>query len=238
MKGTLKLTPNGYVVAYVDSDQPDFIATNKKYQVTVQSKELPVHPSQTQDTDKNNTFTLFDGRPVDFTIKEEYQEPPDTIHCNRGDYVKYALIIEPEDTTSKWDEIFEYIEDIIHVPLPNRLKNWLQNTFYPPVKRNKTWDKKVPFTNDMELCECGKMATYCYMPGYSGGDNPYHCSDCVPRGCTCNYRFVEFHEVPDGEEGKDWKWIEEGRIWVDIDEQGREYPCAEHMWDPDGFEKD
>jgi hypothetical protein len=138
MKGVVKLTPNGYVVSYVDSGQPDFISTNRKYQVTVQTKELPVHPSQTQDTDKNNTFTLFDGRSVDFTIKEEYQEPPDSIHCNRGGYIKYALIIEQEDTTSKWDEIFEYIEDVIHVSLPNRLKNWLQNTFYPPVKRNKT----------------------------------------------------------------------------------------------------
>ena len=71
-----------------------------------------------------------------------------------------------------------------------------------------------------ELCNCGKVAVWDYMPGYSSGSNPYSCDDCVPRGCSCNHRYVEVssYEPPlvnpdlpvdyDCEEGIYWKWIE------------------------------
>ena len=97
-----------------------------------------------------------------------------------------------------------------------------------------------------ELCDCGKVATWCYMPGYSDG-NPNNCDDCVPRGCTCNYQYVS-EEVyqspgvllnsPQGIDGKDWKWIEPGKIWTDLDQKGREYPCCEHMHLPFGWDEE
>lgn len=97
-----------------------------------------------------------------------------------------------------------------------------------------------------ELCDCGKKAVWVYMPGYSSGENSFHCDDCVPRGCSCNYRYVDvnaYHppldepDIPEGEENKDWKWIEPG-VWTWIDERGREYPCVEHSYEEDGFEKE
>lgn len=98
-----------------------------------------------------------------------------------------------------------------------------------------------------ELCDCGKIAVWVYMPGYSEGGNPYHCEDCVPRGCSCNHRSVDvnaYHppleepDFPDGEEGIDWKWIEPNKTWCYIDDEGREYPCCEYDYDAPGFEKE
>jgi hypothetical protein len=98
-----------------------------------------------------------------------------------------------------------------------------------------------------ELCECGKIAVWCYLPGYSSGDNPHFCDECVPRGCSCNYIYCDpnsYHppldepNVPEGIEGRDWKWIEKGKIYTDIDHEGREYPCAEFMYDIEGFERE
>ena len=91
-----------------------------------------------------------------------------------------------------------------------------------------------------ELCNCGKTASWIYMPGYIEGGNPYSCDDCVHRGCSCNHRYVEMNDDPyssDSIEGKDWKWVEPG-IWTYIDEQGREYPCAEYHYSKDGFDID
>ena len=107
------------------------------------------------------------------------------------------------------------------------------------------------------LCDCGKVAIWIYMPGYSGGHNPYSCDDCVPRGCSCNFYHAnpnDYHpaadegDKPEGVEGKDWKWIErqateyelaidksEG-LWVYLDEKGRESPCVEFEYDEDGFD--
>lgn len=103
-----------------------------------------------------------------------------------------------------------------------------------------------------ELCDCGKVATWCYMPGYSDGSNPHHCADCVPRGCSCNHRHADpnaYHpplnepELPslelDGVEGIDWKWIEKDKVWCYLDpENGLEYPCCEYLHDFEGWEKD
>jgi hypothetical protein len=94
-----------------------------------------------------------------------------------------------------------------------------------------------------EICECGKRAVWCYLPGYSSGSSPYFCDECVHRGCSCNHRYVKdklFKEgdIPEGEEGKDWIWVEDGSIWTSIDDKGREWPCAEYDYDPDGYERE
>jgi hypothetical protein len=90
-----------------------------------------------------------------------------------------------------------------------------------------------------ELCDCGKIATYCYMPGYSSGDNPYSCDDCVPRGCSCNHNNIleEYKNEPEGVENIDYRWIDE-LTWTYIDEQKREYPCVEHFYSEDGWDID
>ena len=102
-----------------------------------------------------------------------------------------------------------------------------------------------------EKCDCGAQAVWCYSPGYSKGDNPYSCDDCVHRGCTCNWENVvntdlNVSNLPTDED-KPWKWIItdkdshygeiiEGEIWVRLDDKGREYPCVEYDYEPDGFD--
>ena len=98
-----------------------------------------------------------------------------------------------------------------------------------------------------ELCECGKIAVYCYMPGFSNGDNPHFCDDCVRRGCDCNHVYIDrdaYHPalnksiLPEGEEGVDWIWIEKNVVWTDIDSKGRQYPCGEYDYDSEGWERE
>ena len=98
-----------------------------------------------------------------------------------------------------------------------------------------------------ELCDCGKVAVWCYMPGYSSGESPYSCDDCVPRGCDCNRIFcsvdaydppLDTTSLPEGEENVDWKWIEKDVVWASLDEKGREYPCEEYDHDSEGYERD
>lgn len=101
----------------------------------------------------------------------------------------------------------------------------------------------------MEKCDCGKLAVWVYLPGFRDGGNPFLCEDCVSRGCECTQRHVaedSYHpplpqpDLPpdDLKEGKDWKWIEENKIWCYIDEAGREYPCCEYEYSEEGFEKE
>jgi len=101
------------------------------------------------------------------------------------------------------------------------------------------------------------MAVYLYMPSSSNKHNPYYCEECVSRGCSCNYHHanlkdfqppLESGEIPEGIEGKDWKWVEreatehsaaiskEDGLFVYLDENGREYPCCEYMYDEEGFD--
>ena len=94
-----------------------------------------------------------------------------------------------------------------------------------------------------DLCNCGKIAVWCYMPGYSGGGNPNSCDDCVPRGCSCSNHHLdnEYERRPDatdGIEGKDWKWLDEDVEWTHIDEKGREYPCCEYIYSGNGWDKE
>lgn len=107
-----------------------------------------------------------------------------------------------------------------------------------------------------ELCDCGKVAVWCYMPGYSGGSSPYYCDDCISSpediGCSCNWYYSKSRESeqPEGIEDVNWRWVEhpgskhmleikkEEGIWVKLDEKGRPHPCAEYWYDDDGFEID
>jgi len=100
-----------------------------------------------------------------------------------------------------------------------------------------------------ELCQCGKMAVYSYMPG-----EWYYCDDCISspedEGCSCNWYSSEHGELPEGQEGKDWRYVEhpgddqiikttkEDGIWIKLDEKGRPYPCCEYWYNEDGFEID
>ena len=109
-------------------------------------------------------------------------------------------------------------------------------------------DLKINFNpNNKEICDCGKMAEWCYMPGYSSGESPYSCDDCVTSvdydGCSCNWHYLKY-EQPKGIEGKDFRFIiseditKEDGIWIHLDEKGRPYPCAEYSYDKEGFDKD
>lgn len=90
-----------------------------------------------------------------------------------------------------------------------------------------------------ELCECGKIAVWLYMPGYSSDSHPFHCEDCVPRGCECTLIYCkDYEDYPIGKEDVDFRWIEKDVCWVDLDEKQREHPCAEYGFEPDGFERD
>ncbi len=108
-----------------------------------------------------------------------------------------------------------------------------------------------------EKCDCGKMAQWIYMPGFSGGASPYFCDDCVSNvddiGCSCCWNTALEQEglpqdLPEGIEGKDWRWVvneeneymgeitKEDGYWIDLDERGRPYPCVEYEYDEHGFD--
>ena len=96
--------------------------------------------------------------------------------------------------------------------------------------------------NDKHKCECGKLATWCYMP--SCDFYPFYCDDCVSRGCDCNTNYVKtehgnqiFYDYPPTEiPDKTWKWVDEGDSWIRIDELGREYPCCEFFYEKEGWD--
>lgn len=100
---------------------------------------------------------------------------------------------------------------------------------------------------EFEKCDCGKKATWLYMPGFQEG-SPFFCDDCVHRGCSCNeYSTIDEHYHPPGGispnedeiEDVDWRWKnEEKTMWSRIDEKGRYYPCCEYDYDEDGYEID
>jgi hypothetical protein len=108
---------------------------------------------------------------------------------------------------------------------------------------------------DKEKCDCGKIAVWWYMPGYSGKGNPYHCDGCISSpeniGCSCNFRYTkdtEHGEQPEGIEGKDWRWVihegdnywrkmtKEDGIWQKLDDRGRPRPCAEYDYSKNGYD--
>lgn len=95
------------------------------------------------------------------------------------------------------------------------------------------------------LCDCGSIAQWHYDPSSSEESNDYICDDCISspedEGCSCNwhYKNAYYSELPEGEEGKDWRWVpnhkEEG-AWQYIDEKGKPYPCCEFSYEKYGFD--
>ena len=99
------------------------------------------------------------------------------------------------------------------------------------------------------------MATYLYMPGFGNKANPYVCDDCISSpddiGCSCNFHYAtgEYAEQPEGVEGKDWRWVvhegndhmvkitKEDGIWVNLDDRGRPYACAEYDYSEEGYDE-
>ena len=92
--------------------------------------------------------------------------------------------------------------------------------------------------------KCNNFAQWFYMP--SDGEGNY-CDKHVPRGCSCNdYEvIVGFTDNdgkvvhvsdnnPEGVEGKDWKWKEKGKLYTELDGEGRELPCCEFMYSKGG----
>lgn len=99
---------------------------------------------------------------------------------------------------------------------------------------------------EKELCNCGRTATWLYMP--SSKSLPFYCEECVPRGCSCNDEYPEDYSSRE-------EWLHEGlsnatkfmkgetevspdeaEYFRYVDENGRENPCCEFDYDPEGFE--
>jgi hypothetical protein len=96
-----------------------------------------------------------------------------------------------------------------------------------------------------ELCDCGTVAVWWYMPAYEGKkeEHPFYCNDHVPRGCDCNHYSTRGEDyLPEGGNGisptpedQPVKWLDD-HTWTRVDEQERESPCCEYMYDEKGFD--
>ena len=96
-------------------------------------------------------------------------------------------------------------------------------------------------------CDCGKKALWWYAPATNNDTtNRHFCDECVPRSCSCNYRYVDVNayspplDAPDMPTIADepYVWIEPNSIWVHVDERGRQHPCVEFWYDIDGYDVD
>jgi hypothetical protein len=102
-------------------------------------------------------------------------------------------------------------------------------------------------------CKCGKIAVWNYLPATEVAQT-YFCDDCVPRGCTCNWRNEEYDGVP---EHRNWRRITKEeydaemknfyvfnkklknnykKIWEYTDEKNRPYPCCEYDYNGSGYD--
>lgn len=89
-------------------------------------------------------FTTFNEIPIDNQTLD-YVEGSKTYFTEQEmDGVKYAVIGNPLDYLAEqaqeldmgyidgWDNIFKELEESLHEPLSNRVKNWLRNKYYSP----------------------------------------------------------------------------------------------------------
>ncbi len=92
---------------------------------------------------------------------------------------------------------------------------------------------------ELEICDCGEIATWLYMPSSESKEHPFYCDKCVPRGCSCNNTSLEEDyaqlEIENYKKNKQNYKIENGEI-IPLDSLGRELPCCEYDYDEDGFE--
>ena len=71
------------------------------------------------------------------------------------------------------------------------------------------------------LCDCGNIATWLYMPSYSGEQhNDFYCDICVPRGCSCNTEPIDGNY--DNLDPTNWE--------EPLDNLGRKWPCCEYSY--------
>jgi hypothetical protein len=77
-------------------------------------------------------------------------------------------------------------------------------------------------------------------------DNCISSSDSDYKGCSCNWNYIDVNayyppldnpELPEGEEGINWKWVEKDICWQNIDEKGRPYPCCEYEYSEFGWDE-
>jgi hypothetical protein len=117
MKGTLTKTQNGWRV----------------------NQTLPVHPDclkeQTESAFIWNDSVYRDGDQVEFETRTIYVEPDDSIHCNRGGDVVYAML------ETEWSRIFEgFTGGVKQIPpMGNyrQMTEYLTENYYPPKRKAK-----------------------------------------------------------------------------------------------------
>ena len=72
-----------------------------------------------------------------------------------------------------------------------------------------------------DLCDCGNIAKWLYMPSYDGPQrNDFYCDICVPRGCSCNTEPIDGNY--DNLDPTNWE--------EPLDDLGRKWPCCEYSY--------
>lgn len=121
MKGKLYRTNEGWFVKNVKTIKNCFGC--KPYDII---DEYPLHP------DDLDLEELKEGE-VEFDIV-----------ISALDFVTYATLIPLDENgypiygvfgKENWDNVFKEIEGPLNIDLPIRLKNWLRNTYLPPIKK-------------------------------------------------------------------------------------------------------
>ena len=78
-----------------------------------------------------------EGSEVEFVIEDFWETGLEQVYkvakLIKPEYQSLGETIQSNDKT--WDEIFVEVEGSLHSELPIRVKNWLRNKFYSPVKR-------------------------------------------------------------------------------------------------------
>lgn len=71
--------------------------------------------------------------------------------------------------------------------------------------------------------KCDHRAVWWYVPSDELDKNArYYCDSHVSRGCSCNMDFDDAGNI----------------IKEYLDEQGRQLPCCEYYYNPDGYEEE
>ncbi len=123
MKGTLTKIGNVWVIKHWIKDPCFHGMPGRTCSEIVEL--LPLHPDE---TDMDSLTLNPEGKEVEFEIEEVYIEP-EGIHCNRGGFKKYAVIVEPEDI---WDDIQDKAtKDGVDIPI-----GWFKERYNVPIKKN------------------------------------------------------------------------------------------------------
>jgi hypothetical protein len=94
MKGIIFKTFTGWNISYDDTFNDEAYSGRKL---------IPISNKEPYNKVFLSTLAGDEFKEVEFEIIEEYVEP-EGIHCNRGDFVKVAIITN--QTKDAWDEIF------------------------------------------------------------------------------------------------------------------------------------